>query len=409
MKHKFTISILITLLSLTITASSLDFYKNLSEEGKKSYLAGKYEEAVENFRIAEFGLMEEKTVLMDMYLYYSLAHFKLSNGDEVIEIANKLKNLTGVSTFNELRFPDEISEDLDVMFSIIDKTYKRTVKKNENKNPAVSKKIKHVDSKEYGKVYNNVRQALKENDLIAVRSGLKILKRSGKNNVRTKLVSGIVYFRGNKYKKAINELLPVSRFGSADLVNEASYYLALSNYFEKNYGQFLVFSQKVVDKNANGKLTEIRKKVEKIRAVGILKIKNNFFNKRNFKELASAFSGDIEIASSILKEVKIMIPLKEMDIYYMANSAIKYPGVYDRDFILDLIRLFSEREMEEYAVDIVKRSKYYKSSDSKNIEILYQLGIVYHDMENRKQMKKIMQRVKKIHPDYKKVNYYLTN
>ena len=69
-------TIIIIFLLLPFLLISSNFYKNLAEEGKKFYMAGKYEEAVENFRIAEFGLMEKKEILKELYLYYSLAHYK---------------------------------------------------------------------------------------------------------------------------------------------------------------------------------------------------------------------------------------------------------------------------------------------------------------------------------------------
>ena len=107
--------------------------------------------------------------------------------------------------------------------------------------------------------------------------------------------------------------------------------------------------------------------------------------------------------------VKRKIPLRGMDVYYMADVAMKYPGIYDNRFMLSLIDFFSEKEMEEYAENIVKRSKFYKNDSLENIELLYKLGILYNDMGNMKKMKKVMLRVKKINPGYKKVNYYLTN
>ncbi len=184
MKNKIIIALLIVLVPSIIICSN--FYTNLAEEGKKLYLSGKYEEAIENFRIAEFGLMENKTVLKDLYLYYALAHFKLSNGDEVMKLANKLKGLTGVTTFHGMKIPDEIAGDLDSLFLIIDKSYKtesndKTGKKeNRRAKPGIKK------SEEYNIVYNSIRESFKGNDLPAVKSGLKKLNKLGKNDIQDK-------------------------------------------------------------------------------------------------------------------------------------------------------------------------------------------------------------------------------
>jgi len=407
MKNKIIIALLIVLLPLTLISSN--FYKNLAVEGKELYLSGKYEEAIENFRIAEFGLTEKKEILLDMYFYYSLAHFKLSNGDEVMELTDKLKDLSGISRFEDMKVPEEIGGDLDSMFSIIDKSYKKEIREKSLEKPALKKAPPLVKSEEYLKVYNSVKDALKNDDLSIVKVGLKKLKKLGKSDIRTRHISGIVLFRENKYKKAISELLFVSRTGSEELVNESSYYLALANYFEKNYGQFLAFSQKVKDKSTNGKLSEINNKVKKIRENGITNVKENFFNRKSFIKFISGFEGDILLGSDIFEEVKKVIPLRAMDVYHMANSAIKHPNIYNTDFIKDLIDLLSEKEMEEYAIDIVKSSKFYKFDSIRSIEVLYKLGILYNKIGKKRKMKKTMLRVRRISPDYKKVNYYLTN
>ena len=407
MKNKIIIALLIVLLPSVLISSS--FYKNLAEEGKKFYMAGKYEEAVENFRIAEFGLMENKELLKEVYFYYSLAHFKLSNGDEVVELADKLKELEEVSKFEDLELPAEIQEDLDTMFSAIDKTYKKAVEEKTQERTGKVKKNDRVKKENYMEVYDGIRNSITDNNLAAVKSGLRKLKKLRKTDIRTRHISGIIYFRENKYKKAIIELILVSKTGSDELKDEASYFLALSNYFLKNHGQFLAFAQKVKDTNTKGKLSDILRKVKKIREEGISDIKENFFSKRNFNKFADSFNGDISLSSDILDEISKLIPVRIKDIYYMADSALKYPGIYNRDFILRIADLFVESEEDKFAINIIRGSKFFKEGSKSNIEILYKLGMIYNDIGKKKKMKKIMLRVKKINPDYKKVNYYLTN
>ncbi len=406
MKNKIIIALLIVLLPSILICSN--FYKNLAEEGKKLYLAGKYEEAVENFRIAEFGLMENKEILTDMYLYYSLAHFKLKHGDDVIKLADKLKELAGILSFEELKFPSDIKSDLDAMFSVIDKSYKKKINKEIDLKNKEKKKAVKVKSEEFNDVYGEVRKSLKVNDLPAVKAGLKKLKKLGKRDLRSRHVSGILYFLENKYQKAMNELLLVNKAGSDDLKDESSYYLALSNYFLKNYGQFLAYSQKVKDGETIGKLNEIRKKVLEIRESGIKNIREQFFNKKSFNKFISGFNGDITLASDILKEVKNIVPLRGKDIYYMANETLKFPGIYNKNFILSLITIFSEREEEQFAESIVKRSEFFKVYTKESIEIIYNLGLIYYKMGDIKGMKKMMLRVKSLDPGYKKVDFYLT-
>ena len=406
MKNKIIIALLIVLLPSILICSN--FYTNLYKEGKKLYLSGKYEEAVENFRIAEFGLMENRQILKDMYLYYALAQFQLKQGDQVIEITDKLKELTGILSFEDLKIPDEISKDLDIMFSVIDKSYKKQPKADNGTKKNGKRKKVIVKSDEYNKVYHDVRIALKDNDLPAVKSKLKKLKKLGKRELRTRHISGIVYFRENNFRKSIKELALVSKVGPEEMKQEAVYYLALANYFEKNYGQFLAFSQKVKAKESIGKLNDIRGKVINIRVQGIKNVKETFFNKKSFLHFISEFNGDINLASDVLKEVKTIMPLRGKDIYYMAGEVVKYSGIYDKNFVLSLIDFFSEREEERFAENIVKGSKFFNMNNKYSIDILYELGLLYDKIENYKKMKKMMLRIKSIDPEYKKVDYYLT-
>jgi len=403
MKNKIVVVLFVVLLSSVLFCSG--FYKNLAEDGKSLYLSGKYIEAVENFKIAEFGLSEKEDVLKEIYLYYSLAHFKLKNGDEVIEITDKLKALSGFTNFMDLKKPDEIRDDLDDMFSVIDSTYVKKIDKVNNQGENVS----GDKEKELKSLFEKLRSLLKKNDLNSAESGLKKLRKLGGDDLRVKCIAGIIHFRNNNYKKAMSALLPVSKFGSDRLVGESSYYLALLNYFKKNYGQFLAFHKKVTERSSKDKLIDFKNKVDKIKNSGIMSIKENFFNKKGLKNFIRSFDGDISLASDIFYGVSTLLPVRIRDIYFMSSFIIKYPNVYDSEFILKTSEMLVKEGMEEYAIDILKRSKFFKDKHEENIEVLYNLGMIYSKIGDKKRLKKMMLRVYNINKNYKRVNYYLTN
>ncbi len=404
--NKQTITIIFLLLPLLLISSN--FYKNLAEDGKRLYLSGKYEEAIENFRIAEFGLTENKEVISKMYLYFALAHFKLSNGDDVFKIIDKLKRISGITNLEKIKIPDEIKADADTMFSVIDKSYKKKLIESQPEESTSRKSVSPDTEEKFEYIFNELKNLLKKNELQEVKTGLKKLKKINKNDIRAKFISGVLFFRENKYKKAINELIPVSRLGSGNLKGESSYYLALSNYFEKNYGQFLASHQKINKNEINGKLSDIKSKVLKIRKKGINSIKDNFFNKKQFLKFAKSFNGDISLASSIFKEVLKKIQLRTRDVYFWTDAVLKYSGTYNTDFIFKVSDYFIDKEQDEYSVDIIKRSKFFKNKDKTNIEIYYKLGLIYNNMGNHKAAKKMMLKVYNINKGYKRVNYYLT-
>lgn len=406
MKNKIIITLLILLLPSILISSS--FYTNLYNEGKKLYLKGNFEEAVENFRIAEFGLIENVKIMKELYLYYALSHFKLNHGDEVVKIVDKLKEVWNTDKFENIKNPEELKNDLNQLFSAVDSSYKKQITKKENANIASNKITSKSNEKKYNELYDKVRSDLKNNDLKAVKKGLKRLKKLNKYNLKTRLISGIVSFQENNYKKTIDELLILCKTGKDELVNEASYYLALSNYFLKKYGQFLAFSQKINDEDINTKLKDITEKVKRIREEKISLIKDNFFSKKNCKNFVESFNGDISLAGDIFSKVKGLKDIRTRDIYYMGKIFVKYPGVYNKGFILEISDFFKGKEQEEYAAEIIENSKFYKDDNENNIKVLYELGIIYDLMGEKRKAKKIMMRVKSIDPGYKKVDFYLT-
>jgi len=97
-----------------------------------------------------------------------------------------------------------------------------------------------------------------------------------------------------------------------------------------------------------------------------------------------------------------------MDIYYLADAVIAIPDIYDRNFIVSAADLFLEKEMGEYAVDIVKRSKFLKDKTEEDIEVYYKLGTIYDELGDKKKAKNMMLKVYNMDRNYKQVNYYLT-
>ncbi len=70
--------LIICIYSLSLAADP--FYTNLLNEGKALYQAGKYDEALEDFKIAEFGLVDEKEIVPELYFYYALTQYKKGAG-----------------------------------------------------------------------------------------------------------------------------------------------------------------------------------------------------------------------------------------------------------------------------------------------------------------------------------------
>ena len=103
--------------TIGVLAYSADpFYTTLLNEGKALYLAGKYDEALEDFKIAEFGLVDEKEFVPELYYYYALAQYKKGALGESKALLEKMKTALGGGEIDNLAKPKEIERDLSIMF-----------------------------------------------------------------------------------------------------------------------------------------------------------------------------------------------------------------------------------------------------------------------------------------------------
>ena len=93
--------IFINIITTALVADVDPFYQKIFKDGKILFNEKKYNEAIENFKIAEFGLFEEKKVVTEIYIYYALSYFKQKKWKESRDVIKKL-----MSVEEELKLTD---------------------------------------------------------------------------------------------------------------------------------------------------------------------------------------------------------------------------------------------------------------------------------------------------------------
>ncbi len=552
------------------------FYLKTLKEGITYYHQGRYQQAVNQFEIAEFGLLEEKEYLVELYQYYALSYFKLGKVNESREILETLQAELKVKELDNINAPPQIENDWKLILVTL-KNYDNRSNEKEHKNinfvlaksfeegfqkaqrhlknndlPGLDKEIKalmRIDKKDvrisylrgiaaykkkdYRKcigylqeitdvidpiykddvfyylslsyyflnqkqqallysqrVYNkNLREELdqvlssspgpttppkitrvettgpdkpgekspqistpsaaltpstmkniepkpaanEENafdlifretlgkveknptfDLKGAEENLKELEKIDKKDARVFYLKGLMAFKEKKYKNCSKILEKVGKTIDPTLRNDVYYYLALSHYFMKNYGQTLAFYQKIDHPENRDKIDFIIQKVMAERNMSIRQISGNF-STSGLDKLIKQFPGDLLLCTEIL-DAAIKTKTGAYPLNNIIAGCMKEPGAYNEAFILAAVDYLESKQDIKSAIKIIKKSKFYKSQDPGHIEIQYKLGELY--LENLELENALMQmtKVKGIQNNYKetdslieKINFLIYN
>jgi tetratricopeptide (TPR) repeat protein len=213
MPKKIVLLLLLMLCLHPFVFSADPFYTNLLNEGKALYLAGKYAEALEDFKIAEFGLLDEKEIVAELYFYYALAQYKLGALAESKLLLEKMKTAAAVSDINALPRPKEIERDVYVM----------------------TRAQQYLDqpgakgfSLPFFNLFYRTWDLLKAKKLPEAEAGLQSLEKLAGNDPKLPFLQGFLAFQQGDYKKCIKRLEKIAANLGEEFREDASFYLAFS-------------------------------------------------------------------------------------------------------------------------------------------------------------------------------------
>jgi tetratricopeptide (TPR) repeat protein len=206
------------------------FYLKALRDGKTCLLEGRYEQAIEHFKIAEFGLKKKKKdPLAELYLYYSLSCYKLNRPNQARKFLDTLENELGTPP-ESLPAPPQVKRDLRFMLSALGKYHVRPT----------AKTVGNPDLQTIDRFEQEFLKALEhlENDrLKALEKQTRQLKRIDKNDVRITFLEGARAFKQKKYGKCIDYLKKITSRIPPDYRDETYYYLSFSYYVENDRRQ----------------------------------------------------------------------------------------------------------------------------------------------------------------------------
>ena len=208
----FLLAIIILITGVSVFAAD-PFYTNLLNEGKALYLAGKYDEALEDFKIAEFGLIDEREFVPELYYYYALAQYKKGAVGESKLLLEKMKTALGGGEIDKLARPKEIERDLSIMVRALDYLGQPGAKPG---------------SLAFFNLFYETWDLLKAKKLAEAQARLKVMDKMAGEEKRLYFLEGLLAFQKDDYKLCLKRLEKLGRVLPAEFGEEASFYLAYS-------------------------------------------------------------------------------------------------------------------------------------------------------------------------------------
>jgi tetratricopeptide (TPR) repeat protein len=371
------------------------FYHKALAEGKVLFQEGNYEAALSNFKIAEFGLMEEHETLKELYFFYALSLYKLGKFEEAREIIKKFERHLNIEDVKSLTPPASVETDVKVMLATL---------LGDSQEGEEKKDYRLIKSFEI--VFQDTLRHLEENRFSEARQGIKKLSRIDKGDPRVDYLVGILHFKQREYTESIDSLRDIYDAIGAEFRDAVGYYLVLGFYFEKNYGQALAFYQKIGNGEDKKKLNPIIAKIVAERESIISQISAHF-DKGKLREAIESFPGDRFFCADILKSVLGKNGQNSGVIEEIIDDCLGYPGNLNQEFFLLAADTLDGMEKTKAAVRLIEKSPFVKSKEPDHIEIHYRLGRLYYKMGSHKKALKQFLLVNDMQEGYKEVKVFI--
>jgi len=401
MKMKLGVLLLGMLMAVLLIAEVDPFYIQMMEKGKAMYFQNQFEQALENFRISKFGLLPDRELLKEIYVFEALSYFKLNQAKEVQKVLDEIRAEFGSDAIAELEVQERLESDMERLLSV----FKLATKTQpDGRIPAVKKNLSLMRGFEV--IFQNARGYIEANQYAKAEIEIKKLKRMNKKDIRIDYLQARLCFEQKKYPHCIEKLRKVYMAKSPELRDEVLYYLVISYYFVKNYGQAMAFFQKIENPSDQKKLETIIRKVrsERQRLIGELV---SSFDKKGFRELVKQFEGDSFIGRDLLGEARNRYQLKNPVIGEIIKVCHKNPQTCEINFYLQAAGYYEKINKIKLAIAILKKSRYYTSRKKENIDVFYDLGVLYFRMKNWQKSLVEMVKVNRIRQGYKDCDYYI--
>jgi tetratricopeptide (TPR) repeat protein len=227
------------------------FYLNLLNEGKQQLASGKLDEALESFKLAEFGLVDERDQVPELYYHYSLTQFKKGQMGETQALLDKMKLALGVADLDKIAIPKEISGEVAVMLRSLDYF------KQPGAKPGMLP---------FYNLFYETWELLKVKKLPEAETRLKAMDKMSGDKPRLLFLEGFLAFLKNDYKRCLGRLEKISGPLPEEISEDASFLLTFSYLKQGNMKEGEKWAQKIKNPEHIHQIMELMDEIKGSRA-----------------------------------------------------------------------------------------------------------------------------------------------
>ena len=247
MFKKILFLIVFVICTFSVSFAADPFYTNLLNEGKLRFQAGKYDEALESFKLAEFGLLDEKEFVPELYYYYAITQYKNGAIGEGRELLEKMKVVLGEEGFKKAKKPKEIERDLFIMTRALD---------------YLAEPGARAALLPFLNLFYETWDLLKAGKLPEAEAKLKVMNKMEKDRNRFYFLDGMLEFQKGDYKRCLKSLGKIDGPLPIEYGDDASFYLAYSYLQRGDLKEGEKWAQKIKDPEHIHQLMELMEEIK---------------------------------------------------------------------------------------------------------------------------------------------------
>lgn len=226
------------------------FYTNLLNEGKQQFTAGKYDEALDSFKLAEFGLLDDKEYVAELYYFFALTKYRKGAIGETKTLLDKMNSVLGDDVVKKAKKPKEIERDISYMtraLNFLDQPGAR---------PGMLPFLN---------LFYETWDLLRAKQLPEAEAKIKILAKMSGDGTRLRFLEGYLAFQKDDYKRSLGRLEKINGPLPEEIGEDASFMLTYSYLKQGKLKEGEKWAQKIMNPEHIHQIMDLMEEIKSLK------------------------------------------------------------------------------------------------------------------------------------------------